>query len=113
MNDFSTYRLNDLAELDELERAIGTEKFYAYLEAVYKLCGELTPGAVYNIAENIKAENRELFIKLCCRYMLSLQPKGECNIEFEDKYFTEIRGVQTFNDSMREWDEINKQWEKK
>jgi hypothetical protein len=109
MEDFSTYQLNDLAEMDELERRIGTEKFYAYVGAVYNLCAKLTPGMTYNIAEKIKAENRELFIKSCCQYILARQPKGESNVQF-NRTFTELRGVQTFNEYMKELEELKKLW---
>lgn len=67
--DFSHYKLNDLAELDELAEKYGP-KFEPFLRKVYKCLTELKEGESFDIEANVCAENRELFIKIGCSYIL-------------------------------------------
>lgn len=109
MENFKQYRLNNRAEIEELQRNFIPEKFELYKQKLFELLQSFTPGKEYNIAEKIKSENRELFIKLSCLYML--QTGANCNVEFSNDYST-IRGVQSFNESIKEIETINKMYAK-
>lgn len=67
--DFSQYRLNETKELSDLAKQMGN-RFDPFFNAVYKLIDELGEGKSFDIEANVHPENRELFIKCACFYIL-------------------------------------------
>lgn len=67
--DFSNYKLNDTDELDKLAEKYG-QQFDPFFKKVYKRLDELKEGESFDIEAKVCAENRELFIKIGCYYIL-------------------------------------------
>jgi hypothetical protein len=96
------YLLQSLADLDEFTNKIGHEKFYPYQDRVFQILSKMHPGNTYNIIENIRSENREIFVKCVCVYMRRM--KGDCNVQFTDDY-TSIKGIESFNQERKSMQE--------
>ena len=65
----NTGRLNALAELDEYRRTMGTD-FCNYRNRVYSLLMRMRKGTFFVFEKNVRPENMELFVKLCCLFIL-------------------------------------------
>ena len=72
---------------------MGKEAFDKYVNQVYEVLLSMKPGKFLSIDENVKSENIDLFIKICCMFIseqsVSAEPSGFCHI-FNDE-FTEIK----------------------
>ena len=93
MPDYSQHRLQDWAWYFDYRSQMGKEKFYRYINRVYRLLMSMKPGSYLSIEKNVKPENIDLFIKTVCMFISEQQnlkqSKTTC-IEFNDSY-TEIK----------------------
>jgi len=65
--------------------ALGFNQFQAYVRDVNNALSNLKPGRHYNVETSVPVEKHDLFIKICCTYILS-----HADFEFSDDY-TKIR----------------------
>ena len=100
------HRLNAFYEIEALIAKIGNEKFSKYRDAVFIILNKLKPNEVYNITERVKAANHGVFIKCVCLYMI--ETGGCCNVMLSNDY-TKVIGIQSFNDSKKEFKDYAEQ----
>lgn len=86
MMDFSKHRLNDWKWRDMYQLQLGDEAFDKYFSLVWNALGRLRENEYYDIAKQVKVENRDLFIKICCQYILTHK-----EYEFSNDYTKIIR----------------------
>jgi len=99
MANLSLYRLNSISEIIDLQHHIGKEKFYKYLNMVYKLAKSITLNQKYLIEQHVKKANQKVFVKCLCLYIC--ESGSECNIEFSNDYST-VLGIQSINEYKEE-----------
>ena len=87
MGNLSQYRMNDTSFSwhDKYINDLGFNQFQAYIRDVNNALANLRPGRHYNVETSVPAEKHDLFIKICCTYILS-----HPDYEFSDDY-TKIR----------------------
>ena len=68
--DLSNYRLNNWKWYNLYREQLGAEEFDAYYKRVWKLLDSFKENQYYKIT-NVTLENRDLFIKICCQYILT------------------------------------------
>lgn len=84
--DFSEHRLNDWNWQKEYREKIGESAYNAFFESLWLSLGQLQVNEYYDIARQVKPENRDLFIKICCQYVLTHK-----DYEFSNDYTKIIR----------------------
>ncbi len=82
MDSYAIYRLEDWSWVELYQRRMGDDAFREYRDAVYKKLLSLNPGSSYDIEGHVKTENVELFVKICCSFILEEHP----NYSFSDNY---------------------------
>lgn len=102
MTPLSQYRLNRYSEIQDLLTKAGNESFHEYRDSIYRTLNGLQPDQSFNLRNNVKPENLELFIKITCLYIL--EAKEKCNIVFSDDYEI-IRGVKIDNTKNKKYHE--------
>lgn len=68
--DFSKHRLNDWKWYNLYRTQLGAEEFDTYYTRVWQLLDSFKENQYYNII-NVTPENRDLFIKICCQYIMT------------------------------------------
>ncbi|GHU80120.1 hypothetical protein FACS1894145_5820 [Bacteroidia bacterium] len=106
MNDLSKYALKSFSNFEELFSQISPKKLFEYREAVFNICRELKPGQIYNIAESVRIENQEVFVKCVCSYIMI--HGADCNVLFTDDYAS-VKGVKSFNEEHQRLEEYTEQ----
>lgn len=81
--DLSKHRMNDYDWVDKYINERGRDEFYKYLNSVYGFLLEMKPGTFFRIEGNVKPENIDLFIKICC---LLICERYDSKQEFETEY---------------------------
>lgn len=61
------YRLRHWDEIFEMKR--NDPNLFDYIDFVYGKLNSLSPGESYSVAERIRPENRQRFVKIACMYM--------------------------------------------
>ena len=84
--DFSEHRLKDWAWRDEYRAKMGAEAYDAFFESLWIRLDQLRVNEYYDIAWQVKPCNRDLFIKICCQYILTHN-----DFEFSNDYTKIIR----------------------
>lgn len=82
MDSYAMYRLEDWSWVEVYLRRMGDEPFREYRDNVYKKLQSLSPGSSYNIEDHVKKDNIEVFVKICCAFIL----EGHSNYSFSDDY---------------------------
>ncbi|WP_352422244.1 hypothetical protein [Proteiniphilum sp.] len=80
--DLSHYRLTDLSQLDSFKEKMGERKFYDYAFSVYGRLFNMKPGETFDITKKVSEENREMFIKIACSYIIDQQTPTHFNDTF-------------------------------
>ena len=65
----SLYKPQNWDWVDFYEDQRGAAEFDIYVNSVYLLFSQMKPGSFFDISKNVKHENRDLFIKLCCTFI--------------------------------------------
>jgi len=95
MPDYSEHIMKNWEWCSDYRSRMGTEAYGKYVRSVYELLLGMQTGSFFSIEKNVKQENRDLFIKICCRFMqeqfMSDQPRDFC-LSFNANC-TEIRRV--------------------
>ena len=69
MTDYSNHIMKNWDWCDAYRSRMGEESYYKYVGNVYDLLLNMQPGSFFSIEKNVKPENRDLFIKICCRFI--------------------------------------------
>ena len=84
--DFSKHRLIDWRWHDIYRLQLGDKAFDEYFSMVWNALERLKENEYYDIARQVRVENRDLFIKICCQYILTHK-----EYEFSNDYIKIIR----------------------
>lgn len=84
--DLSRYRMTDYGWVESYKNKMGATQFREYLHGVYRQLFSLHIGQYFDILKNVRSENYEIFIKICCLFI----SEGNSNYEFFANY-TKIR----------------------
>lgn len=69
--DFTNHRLTGWEWRDVYRAQMGGKAYDSYFLLVWRALDRLLVNEYYDIAQQVKAENRDLFIKICCQYVLT------------------------------------------
>lgn len=104
--DFSLHRLNNEADLLAYHSEMGNLKFWEYADKLFTRVEIMKPGEQFRVNDWVKEENRDLFIKLLCWYIISgLAPECLFNETFT---VFKRRNMQDFEPQI-----VNNNWTKK
>ncbi len=92
--DYSEHRLKNDASLKPyythtFKNRSGVMTFWQYAERLYRKITMMLPGEVYKIDDLVNEENRDVFIKLLCAFIVS----GIAQDFYFNDTFTEFRRV--------------------
>jgi hypothetical protein len=93
MPDYSQHRPQDWEWCNEYRSRMGDEAWWKYINDVYGFLLSMRPGNFLSVEKNVKPENVDLFIKVCCLFIQEQQASsfpGELYHIFGDDY-AEIR----------------------
>jgi len=76
------------------EQKMGEKELIEYSRKVYMFFMQMKPGSFFSIEKNVKENNRDLFIKLCCMFIdeISKYQKRDGYFELNDNC-TELRYI--------------------
>ena len=69
--NFSEHRLTDWTWQELYRAQLGEDTYNDYFNSVWMALDRLQENEYYDIAKQVKTENRDLFIKICCQYVLT------------------------------------------
>ena len=69
--NFSELRLTDWTWQELYRAQLGEDTYNDYFTSVWMALDRLQENEYYDIAKQVKTENRDLFIKICCQYVLT------------------------------------------
>ena len=69
MTDYSQHRPPDWEWYHAYRSRMGAEAFGKYLNDVYRMLSGMKPGSFFSIEKNVRSENIDLFIKICCMFI--------------------------------------------
>ena len=82
MPDYSEHIMKNWEWCHDYRSRMGTAAYEKYVGNVYELLLAMQPDSFFSIEKNVKEGNRDLFIKVCCRFMqeqfMSGQPRDFC-----------------------------------
>jgi hypothetical protein len=87
MSDNRKYLLRDWNWVRQYRLLRGTEAFYGYVNEVYRFLDGMKPGTCFRLENNVRPENLDLFIKVCCMFIEEKPPEpalGGSYYEFND-----------------------------
>jgi len=95
MPDYSNHRLQNWEWYTEYRSRSGREPLLQYINTVYKLLMNMKPGSYFNIEKNVRPENIDLFIKICCMFIQEQTVSSRKREHYHcfNKTYTEIRCI--------------------
>jgi len=69
MPDYYKHVMKNWEWCNEYRSQMGKEAYNKYVSDVYKLLLGMKPKSFFSIEKNVKPENRDLFIKVCCMFI--------------------------------------------
>lgn len=75
------YKLITMDWIDEYIEKLGLEGYCDFQKRVNNALDRLRPGKYYDIATDVKEEDQELFVKLCCGY-INQHPEYEMSEDY-------------------------------
>lgn len=69
--NLSEYKMQNRAWIREYTQSMGVIAFQEYECRVWKTLEQLKDNSFYDIRKIVKEENLDLFIKLCCKFILT------------------------------------------
>jgi len=83
MPDYSEHIMKNWEWGEQYRSRLGKENYWKYVNDVLDMLSNMKPDSYFSIEKNVKPENRDLFIKVCCRFMqeqfMSDQPRDFCH----------------------------------
>lgn len=86
--DYSSFRLQDPAEIEPFKSKLGDKEFYKYAIGIYKYIAKMLYGTKFDIEKGVADHNKEIFIKIACLYWIDFPGQ----IQFNET-FTEIKRI--------------------
>ena len=69
---------NDNSWIERAENRLGEKGLLKMMNDIYNFLLKIQPGKCFNIEENVKPENHEVFIQTCCEF-ISIYPNYRFN----------------------------------
>ena len=69
--DLSKHKMTDRTWIRDYTQEMGVEAFQDYECRVWDALEKLRDNFFYDIEKIVKEENRDLFIKICCKFILT------------------------------------------
>lgn len=93
--NYSNHRLSDESDLYPYLAKMGYKEYMSYAQRLYDKITAMAPGSRLRVDSTVKAENRDMFIKMLCLFAKIL-PKG--HYYFNETFTVFHRGhtVETF-----------------
>lgn len=91
MDSYVAYRLVDWDWISQYKEKMGHDQFMDYVNAIYSELINMPIGKTFSLDSNVKEENRELFVKIVCMFIL----EGHSDYSFSDNYKIVIRHEKT------------------
>jgi len=108
MPDYSEHIMKNWEWCEQYRSRLGREAYWKYVNKVIELLIDMKPDSFFSIEKNVKPENRDLFIKVCCVFIqeqfMSDQPMDFCH-SFNSEC-TEIRCIKLYY-SMKDNNDCN------
>lgn len=82
MQSYEQYRMTDYGWIGIYQSRMGADQFKQYVNLIYKELMAMKVGETLVIESTVKAENRELFIKIVCMFI----QEGNPDYEFSSNY---------------------------
>ena len=79
------YKFTDWSWFDKYYNLLGLEAYWAFTNKVYFTIDGLQLGHKYNLM-NISDENKELFVKVACEYIMEHGGADVCGVEFSNDW---------------------------
>ena len=70
MPDYTKHLLKNWEWSDEYRSRMGKEAYWKYVHEIYNMLLSRQPDSFFSIKKNVKPENVDLFIKVCCMFIL-------------------------------------------
>jgi len=80
--DLSRYRFTDHSELHPFIEKMGETQFFNYARSVYERLFNMKSGETFDITKKVAEENREMFVKIACCYIIDHQTFHQFNDTF-------------------------------
>jgi hypothetical protein len=95
MPDYSKHRLQNWEWCHEYRSRMGVDVYEKYIDDIYRFLLTMHPAQFFSIEKNVKQENIDLFIKVCCMFILeqSLSSNRRKLYHTFNPDYTEIRCV--------------------
>jgi len=77
MSDFSEHIIKNWEWMNKYRSRLGNEAWKKYVDSVMNMLNEMKPDTVFYIEKNVKPENIDLFIKVCCLFIHKQQMSDE------------------------------------
>ena len=84
MDSYASFRLTDWDWISRYKEKMGTDHFRDYVNGVYSELMKMRVGGVFSLDNEVREENRELFIKIVCMFIL----EGNSDYDFSSDYKT-------------------------
>ena len=91
MDSYAAYRLVDWDWIGRYKEKMGHGRFMDYVDAIYSELMGMPVGGTFSLESNVREENRELFVKIVCMFIL----EGHSDYSFSDNYKIVIRHEKT------------------
>jgi hypothetical protein len=70
MSNYTHHLLHDWDWYKTYQSLLGKDKYQEYFNRVYAMLFEIPEEKFFDIEKNVSEENRDLFIKICCLFVL-------------------------------------------
>ncbi|MCD7850460.1 MAG: hypothetical protein LUH63_12465 [Parabacteroides sp.] len=91
MDSYVAYRLVDWDWIGRYKEKMGHNLFMDYVDDIYSELLSMKVGDMFSLDSNVKEENRDLFVKIVCMFIL----EGHPDYSFSDNYKIVIRHEKT------------------
>jgi hypothetical protein len=69
MPDYTRHLMQNWGWYSEYRSRMGREALDKYVSSVYRMIASMAPDTYFSIEKNVKPENTDLFIKVCCMFI--------------------------------------------
>ena len=83
MPDYSQHKMKNWEWFNRYRSQMGKEFLETYINDAYKFLLAMQPGTFFTIEKNVKPENIDLFIKVCCMF---IDERHHANQKLETSY---------------------------
>ena len=84
--NFSKHRMNDWNWIQEYKSIMDKEQYNNFFQKVYSTLFQIPQGKYFDISKNVTEKNRDIFIKICCLFILEQRKSVGDYWVFSDNY---------------------------